>query len=202
MNCQKYRYKAIKQKEGWLKQIPDYIKYFHVLGDPTIEENYILNEEDNLLIVKTEDDYNSLPKKVISAFEAINNEYKYKYIFKTDDDQLLKNVNFFDTIIGILNNRDKKINYGGYIIDVKQPYFSQYHKIHPELPEYYPILQTKYCSGRFYLLSNNSIKYLLNKKEGISKEYLEDYSIGLNLSIELKENMLNITTNKYFVDSS
>ena len=35
----------------------------------------------------------------------------------------------------------------------------------PELPKDLPILVTKYCSGRFYFLSTNSVKCLLSKRE-------------------------------------
>ena len=112
----------------------------------------------------------------------------------------MNNERFFDIIVGILNKSEKNVNYAGFIVDVKQPYLSQYHRIHPELPEYYPIYKTRYCSGRFYLLSKQSIIYLLKQRSKIEKEYLEDYSIGLNLSDELKENMFNIKINNYFID--
>jgi hypothetical protein len=67
------------------------------------------------------------------------------------------------------SNNQKKIHYGGYIVDVKQNYLSQYHKIHPELPEYLPILQTKYCSGRFYVISKHAITNVLSEYGSQSK---------------------------------
>jgi hypothetical protein len=85
-------------------------------------------------------------------------------------------------------------------VDVDKPYLSQYHEIHPELPENLPILETRYCSGRFYVLSELAILDLISKKDAIYKEYLEDYAVGLHLDLFLKQNMLNIQTNKYFVD--
>lgn len=202
MNCKKYKHKALKQKNTWLKNIPSYIKYYHVIGDPNIENEYLLFESDKLLVLKVEDDYNSLPKKVICAYEIIDRLYKdkYKYIFKTDDDQLLTNPFFFNTIVGILNKREPKVNYGGFIVDVKKPYISDYYKVHKELPKNCIVQKTKYCSGRFYLLSPDSINHLLTQREKIEEEYFEDYSIGLYLTEELKENMLNISTNKYFID--
>ena len=68
------------------------------------------------------------------------------------------------------------------------------------MPSYLPILQTKYCSGRFYFLSKSAITNLLNKRENIEKEYLEDYAIGLNLDIIFKKDMMSISTNKFFTD--
>jgi hypothetical protein len=198
-NCEKYREKALKQKETWLNNFT-LMPYFHVIGNPKLTTNYTFDFENKVLYVKVEDDYNSLPKKAIVAYEAIQNTYIFKYIFKTDDDQNLTNIAFLNTIQNILLNNTKKIHYAGHIIDVDTPYVSQYCKIHPELPENLVILQTRYCSGRFYVLSELSIQVLISKKEAINKEYLEDYAIGLNLDPFLKENMLNIQTDKYFVD--
>ena len=62
-NCYKYRVKALKQKETWLQSLPNKIQYFHVLGEPFLETDYQFLLDDNLLLVRVEDDYNSLPKK-------------------------------------------------------------------------------------------------------------------------------------------
>lgn len=199
MNCNKYLKKAKFQKMTWLPKIPSYLQFYHVIGEPELNTIYKFDNENRILWVKVEDDYNSLPKKVIRAYQAINETFDFKYIFKTDDDQILVNENFLDVVKGITSN-NKKIHYGGYIVDVKQNYLSQYHKIHPELPEYLPILQTKYCSGRFYFLSKQAILNLVNKKNFIEKEYLEDYAIGFNLDQYYKLNMLNLQTNKFFTD--
>jgi len=67
MNCEKYREKALKQKETWLPQLPSHIIYFHVIGDPTMKVPFLFDLIERVLYVNTEDDYNSLPKKVISA---------------------------------------------------------------------------------------------------------------------------------------
>lgn len=199
MNCKKYIKKAKFQKMTWLKFIPSFLIYYHVIGEPDLDVDYKFDNENNILWVKVEDDYNSLPKKVIRAYKAVNETFNFKYIFKTDDDQILVNNKFFD-IIKSITYSPKKIHYGGYIVDVKQNYLSQYHKIHPELPSYLPILQTKYCSGRFYFLSNQAILNLISKSYLIEKEYLEDYAIGYNLDLFYKSNMINIASNNYFTD--
>jgi len=200
MNCKKYLKKSLYQKYTWLKNIPSYLKYYHVIGDESMKDEYRFDESTNILWVKTPDDYVSLPNKVITAYNAVYNTFKFKYIFKTDDDQILINPHFFDTINKILQNNKTKIHYGGYTLDIKTPHFSQYHKIHPELPENLPILTTKYCTGRFYFLSNEAIICLLTKRENIAKEYFEDYAIGYHLDSTYKENMINIKTNNYFTD--
>jgi hypothetical protein len=198
-NCKKYKFKSLKQKETWLKDF-NLMPYFHVIGETNLDSDYKFDTTNKILYVKVEDDYNSLPKKVIAAYKAVNKEYIFKYIFKTDDDQELVSLNFLSTIQKLLLNKTPKSHYGGYIVNVDKPYLSQYHKIHPELPKNIPVYQTKYCSGRFYFLSDLAVQQLISKREQIGKEYLEDYAIGYNLEPILKTNILNIQTNKYFVD--
>jgi hypothetical protein len=199
MNCKKYVKKAKFQKITWLPRIPSFLNYYHVIGNPVLDTKYKFDNKSQILWVKVEDDYNSLPKKVIRAYEAVYETFYFKYLFKTDDDQILVNENFLN-VVKKLTSKPPKIHYGGYIVDVKQNYFSQYHKIHPELPEYLPILQTKYCSGRFYFLSKQAILNVVSKRELIEKEYLEDYAIGFNLDQYYKLNMINLATNKFFTD--
>ena len=98
MNCKKYIKKALFQKRTWLKTIPSYLKYYHVIGDETLESAYKFDNENNILWVKVADDYNSLPKKVISAYEAVYDTFNLNYLFKTDDDQILVKPQFFDFI--------------------------------------------------------------------------------------------------------
>ena len=202
LNCKKYKYKAEKQKQTWLKEISKNILYFHVIGDVDLLEPFLFDVNENILYVKTEDDYNSLPKKVIAAYTAIMDTYMFQYIFKTDDDQNLPRPFFFNTIIHLLENKVPKVHYGGKIIDIQIPHISKYYVFHPELPQNLLIQKTKYCNGRFYLLSWDSVLYLTNKKSTIENEYLEDYAIGFHLPSYLKNNILNIDTDKYFIDVS
>ena len=198
MNCFKYKEKAMLQKETWLRNIPAFLKYFHVIGNPLLINEYDLNEETNTLTVRVNDDYNSLPKKVIAAYQAIAQQYDFQYLFKTDDDQDVLNPQFFEMVKRLIDRSSP--HYGGYIVDVKQPYYSKYHRIHAELPENLPILPTKYCSGRFYFLSFMAIINLIQKKTEIQREYLEDYAIGFYLSPEFKTNMLHIQTDRFLID--
>ena len=200
MNCKKYAKKAVFQKMTWLKQIPTYLKYYHVIGDETMDSEFNFDNENNILWVKVADDYNSLPKKVIAAYSAISCVFNFKYLFKTDDDQILVNNKFFDMLCNLIKAKQPTPHYGGFIVDVKQPYLSEYHRLHPELPKHLPLYVTKYCSGRFYFLSSEAIQYLLLKRENIEREFLEDYAIGFNLSLKFKQDMLLIATNKYFTD--
>ena len=200
MNCKKYEKKALIQKQTWLKTIPSFLKYYHVIGDPILETEYKFDNENNILWVKVDDDYNSLPNKVITSYNAIYETFQFRYILKTDDDQILINPKFFNIVLDIIQRTRPQIHYGGFIVDVKNPHMSEYYKIHPELPRNLPILQTKYCSGRFYFLSKQAVSNLLSKRERIAKEYLEDYAIGYNLDPYYKMNALGLETHKFFND--
>ena len=204
MNCVKYNYKASKQRESWLKDLQ--IPYYHVLGNPELETTYQFNDQERILWVKTPDDYNSLPKKVLSAYAAVQQSFPaVQYIFKTDDDQMLQSNNpnkFFDNINQMLERRMQtaKIHYAGNIVDVPKAYLSQYYRIHPELPKELPVYVTKYCSGRFYILSMEAIAYLISKRELIFQEYLEDYAMGMHLHNRYKNPMLHLDTDIFFKD--
>jgi hypothetical protein len=201
MNCQKYQKKAKFQKMTWLQKIPSYIRYYHVIGDPDLQDTkYKFDNENNILWVKVEDDYNSLPKKVIASYQAIYETFNFKYVFKTDDDQVLVNPTFFNTLVEFITKKSRKSHYGGFIVDVQKPHISEYYKIHPELPTNLPIYVTQYCSGRFYFLSKQAVIYLLSKRELIEKEYLEDYAIGFHLNQIYKNDIIPLATNKFFTD--
>lgn len=200
MNCKKYTEKAELQKRTWLPLVPGYLRYYHVIGDESLDTLFKFDHINRVLLVKVADDYNSLPKKVISAYQAVYETFQFKYLFKTDDDQELVNPKFFDTLVGIISRKSPKTHYGGFIVDVKQPYLSEYHRIHPELPKQIPLLATKYCSGRFYFLSRPAITNLIGKRELINNEFLEDYAIGFNLDPVYKKEIFSLDTNKYFID--
>jgi len=213
MNCTQYKWKAEQQKTMWIPQVffnnnnelanNKKMTYFHVRGDPSLKEEHSLDNENNILLVKVEDDYNSLPKKVVAAFQAISSEFPYlKYIFKTDDDQDLKDpFEFFSTMIRTLEEKKPKVHYGGHVVDVKTPYLSSYGKIHPELPDPLIIYPTQYCSGRFYTLSIEAAKDLVKKRGSIMGECLEDYAMGYHLNPIFKKTILNIDTSVHFTDS-
>ena len=149
LNCEKYREKAIRQKNTWLKTVPYTLPYFHVLGNPDLQSDFVFDHENKTLYVKTKDDYISLPHKVISAYEAIYKTYDFKYILKTDDDQTLIHHEFFHTLPGFLS--DRAHHYGGKLLSINS-HISTYYTIHPELPKDIVMHATTYSNGRFYFL--------------------------------------------------
>ena len=205
MNCIRYQNKAELQKDIWLSRL-DSIPYYHVLGNPKLDKEYVFDEKNKKLYVKTNDDYNSLPNKVIAAYQAALDYYpQLQYILKTDDDQVLQYKHpdtFFDKIVDMLekNTHEQQIHYAGHIVNITTPYKSEYYRIHDELPKNMILDVTKYCSGRFYILSKDAISSLLKKRHYIEKEYLEDYAIGRHLDDRFKVNIKQLASNVFFKD--
>jgi hypothetical protein len=200
LNCKKYRAKALVQKRTWLTQLPPHILYYHVIGDLALDTAFRLDDNERILYVKTADDYVSLPKKTIAALDAVNILFDYDYIYKTDDDQNVLNMKFFDMVQSFLERAPRPIHYGGQVVDVKSAHVSQYYKVHPELPRNLVIEPTQYCSGRFYLLSKKAVTHLLKKKEAFDSEYFEDYAVGKYLDPSLKGDVLNLKMDMFFKD--
>jgi hypothetical protein len=197
MNCEKYRYKAENQKNNWLTYLPSRLVYYHVIGNEELETEYKFDEDARVLYVKTKDDYNSLPHKVISAYAAVQSEFAYKYIFKTDDDQHLKEVGMLEQLMNYV--LIKTPNYGGKLITIAEDHISEYYVFHPELPRNVVVRKSQYCNGRFYILSKIAVEDLLTKRDLFKTEYFEDYAVGYYLSDDIKSRFVHIQ-NDVFVD--
>lgn len=174
LNCKKYKDKAILQRKLWVNSLPYDIKHFYVVGDETLIDDHIFL--DDVLYVKCSDDYISLPIKVISAIKAINSKYQYKYIFKTDDDQMLVNKNFFTDLCKDLDK--EYYDYGGFIVNIKDHYTE--YKTNQINKKVY-LNACSYANGRFYLLSKKSCDHLCSIYYKFYDYVYEDYSIGYEL---------------------
>ena len=175
LNCQAYRHKATLQKKLWVDNLPCFIKHFYIIGDETLIDDYMF--WDDILYVKCKDDYLSLPIKIMSAIKAVSKVYNYKYLFKTDDDQMLVNKNFFTQLCDEINQ--EKYDYGGFIVDIKDHY-TEYKS--NQIQKKIKLNACQYANGRFYLLSKKSCDHLLTVSHKFYDYIYEDYSIGYELS--------------------
>jgi hypothetical protein len=179
LNCKKYDHKRQRQITTWLQHFP--LPYYHVLGDPAIETEYIRNDKEHLLTVKVPDDYMSLPKKTFMAVKAIYDSMPdVKYILKTDDDMNC-HLEKLDPILKAI--QESKADYGGHIVNCGGDYQSTYHYIQ-EGVEKTPAVCRKavYCNGRFYFLSRKSMEAMLSNKDIFWNSAYEDNTVGYVLS--------------------
>lgn len=173
LNCKKYENKRIYQINSWLKDCPIKL-WFHIIGDTSITDEYEIDELNHLIKVNTQDDYVSLPKKTYIALKSIYNTYdNISHVLKTDDDmdcniiELSKHLHIF-----------KDYDYGGFKVQIFQNIYSTYH-YHDSI-EKTPslVLAGIYANGRFYFLSRNVIKHILNKKDLFWSYIYEDNIVG------------------------
>ena len=198
LNCKKYSYKRKKQIESWIPCIKDKIRYFHVIGEEDLEEDYKFDRTEKILYVKCKDDYLSLPTKTILSIMAINETYDdFEYIFKSDDDQNVSQSFWSNFIFDKIN---KKVHYGGKKVHLKknQKVCPGWRREHPEVPQDHILEKTIYCGGRFYILSKEASKNILEKKEKFKEKIVEDHSVGLYLDEKYKKNGLYFNIDKFF----
>ena len=101
LSCEKHTHYALKQKQSWLKHIPH---YYHLIGSKKMcgDNRYVFDEINKIIYTNTDDDYLSLPAKVITGFLAIYQTKQVDYIFKTDVNQMLIQPDFFKILIDTL----------------------------------------------------------------------------------------------------
>jgi len=197
-SCKKYYdTRAQKQINGWLKDLPSFIKYYHVIGDISIENNHIDNEK-NIIYVKEKDDYINLSSKTYEAFKILTEKYDFEYVIKTDDDQKLIDDNFYNHI---MSSFSKKYDYGGKLIDCPD-HISEYYLTQPELINHKNIYleKTLYANGRLIILSKKSILHYLTIETELKSRIIEDHALGYLLSEKYKNNLFYIDSDLYFKD--
>ena len=184
------------------KGILNNIDFYYLIGDKekfkNLKKDYLFDKK--FIYTNTNDDYLSLPHKVIVGMKAAYENLKFDYLLKTDDDQrFVGPLNFFEIL-------DKKINetspdYLGFKITCKEHKTNNWMH-HKEVPREYLVGDDiVWSNGRFYGLSKRNLQYLLeNKFDLIKKELLEDWAIAKYQKLEYRNNFLSIQTDKIFID--
>lgn len=167
---------------------------FIIYGDPSISENYII--QDNYLILKVEDNYESLTFKTLHMIETIIELYPNIIgLFKIDDDVIL-NIERFDKLLkfdlspidymGTKNTIKKKIYTLNHNNKVDNNRFNKKHL----MP------RCTFCIGPIYYLNNKAIKFFADKTKKKVLNLYEDITIGYNLMI----NKFNICDFRLYTD--
>lgn len=179
--CNKYKNQYEKVSKYWNKIERDtkIFKIFYIFGDPKIKKNEY-EFKTKKLILKVDDTYEALPKKICEAIEYINIYFpEIESIFKTDDDIE------FEDIEGLLNDIIKlcirRSDYAGLVLDkvksgiIKENRIKKFTNRNIDQPTYD---MSTYCYGAGYYISKKSMNYISMNKNYFYEQYLEDVSVG------------------------
>lgn len=117
-SCKKNRYKRELCRETWLKDLPKNVNYSFFIGVEDDEEYQ--NDEEDVICLNVNDEYNYLPAKVLSILKFVNSNIDdYNWFCKCDDDTFIR-VNklqeiLIDTVeaVGRMSSVDGTFVYGG-----------------------------------------------------------------------------------------
>jgi hypothetical protein len=172
-----------EQRKVWETHNNPNLIYYYFVGDPTIEKDYIVDEDSKTVTLKVHDNYESLSQKTrgILKFYLENFSDSTKGILKTDDDIEVNP----DLIYGMLSENSHK-DYYGLMVDVVNYYESTYHWGKCE-SEYWNttraiVPQAKYCAGGGYYI-RKEIAHLMQERFDIYDSIIfEDVATGLTLN--------------------
>lgn len=144
-SCQKNKYRH-----------EHYKNYLNELNYLIVEGGHNKDElKDKMLLLDVEDNYKSLPKKVLKAYTFIYNNYKNVNILKIDDDSYLD--------VKKLQKIKFNFDYGGLVYN-----------------DCYKNIKYKFAFGGGYYLSNKALGILI-KNFNINTELQEDKAVGYSL---------------------
>ncbi|ARF08737.1 galactosyltransferase [Catovirus CTV1] len=179
--CYKYKNQYEKVSVYWnnIEKEHRMFRIFYLFGNPKIEKNEY-NSKTKQLILKVEDNYESLPKKIYEAINYINLNFpEIEGIYKTDDDIEVKNID--ELLRQIKLSCVKNINYCGLVVDkvdsglIKETRLRKFSNKKLKDVKYDA---SNYCYGAGYYISKKSMNYIGSNKDYMYEQYLEDVSIG------------------------
>ena len=177
-----------------------------VYGNPNLEEDCIIDQENNTYVLKCDDNFEGLPKKtylMLKTFMECDSFSDYDYIIKMDDD-----TEFNFTLNELLNSNLLEGDYIGAKLISSEAQEHNYHfgkcsNIELNYTPYKLGIDLSWGAGYFYILSRKAIKVICEDIEGyeqlLTDNLYEDMMIGYiltNNNIEFKE-LFNkaVTTN-------
>jgi len=212
LSCRKYK---TERRDGQIKQflqnndIMNGMRYFHVVGDTRNMNNndkkkgYKIDEINNIIYTNTKDDYLSLPHKTIMGFKALFENYSFKYIFKSDDDQRVIVPSLFIDISKHLLTKNPDYAGNMYILPKKIETYQPVAHAADGFPNNYIVGDGKpFTNGRLYALSRRNIEDLTSKEKFdlIKKELSEDWAIAKYQKDEYRMNILTFRSLQLMMD--
>ena len=189
VSCRKNNEKVKVLRDKLYSQIK--LPYIFIIGKPELVSNW--KRKGDILYVKVPDNYESLPLKVLKAFEYFHCCTNYKGILKIDDDCWISKPSHLKTILHRFAD-DCSVDYLGKINDIALIRSWHFRKCDSEIKSVTPYskpINTQYCAGGWgYYLSRRALRVLFE----VSYKYpdilegeiygLEDVLIGKILTQE------------------
>lgn len=175
-------------QKSYLNNNANFDSYFVTLNE-SINEDIVLN--DDIIYIKGKESYTNILLKTMKALEYINNKKKIKYDFvvRTNISTIIHLKNLYEYLCCIPKT---KIYTGGNIETLMwalQPYEICETKYNNR-NDYYG---TKYITGHSIVLSCDVIEKLLNIKDNIIYDIVDDVKLGLIIKDNFPDIYHNIT---------
>ncbi len=185
MNCKAYSFRREMQLKTWCKDIPDYITWWHVIGDPTLKEA-IYKPEQHLLIVPAPDTYEGLPHKLYQTC-------KFAYVhfpslvglIETDDDALID----MKRLMEIINKNTWRNYYGRFVHHGGGQNFYGYDIANDKSKLPKDGIKTKkidYIVGCIIYLSNKALDVVVHRPQFFHRPIYGDLYLGECLEDKFK----------------
>lgn len=179
--CYKYKNQFEKISKFWnkIEKQTKIFKIFYLFGNPKIKKTEY-EYKTKKLILKVDDTYESLPKKIYEAVNYINTYFpEIEGVFKTDDDIEFEDIN--ELLYELKNLCQKYTDYAGLVLDkvkagiIKEGRLRKFTNRNIETPKYD---MSTYCFGAGYYISKKSMGHVSINKGYFYEQYLEDVSMG------------------------
>ena len=186
-----------EQKKIWDKANNPNLIYYYFVGDSTIEEPYVVDEENKTVTLRVQDNYESLSKKTQGILKFYLDRFSdsTKGILKTDDD-----IDVDPELIHKMLSENSDKNYYGVKVDVASYYESTYHWGKCE-SNYWnttraSVPQEKYCAGGGYYIKKEIVSRMVEKIDIYDSIIFEDVATGLILNrLDVYPEDINVKNN-------
>ena len=168
------------QRAIWDKSNNPNLIYYYFVGDPSIDREYIVDEDLKTVTLKVQDNYESLPKKTrgILKFYLENFAKNTLGILKTDDD-----IDIDPDLIYSMLIKNSNLDYYGIEVNVQNYYESTYHWEKCESVYWNTtraiVPQSKYCAGGGYYIGKKLVKRMDEKFDIYESLIFEDVATGM-----------------------
>ena len=169
------------------------LKYYFIIFKNLENLDYLIDEENYILYINgTESFIPGILDKTIKAFDIIHNKLnlEYDFIFRTNISSFVHFENVFSYLKKISEPK-KEMYYIGPILDL------QWIDIPSGIIDK-TYWKTVYCSGTCIILSNSLIKNILDNREKIHYNIIDDVSIGHYVSQIKNIKRINISSSSHF----